>query len=163
MHVCGPTGYREHRTANIVMFGARDEAGQAGWDSVQRNKVGWSLTPNGQDTPHPPLHPILSQGDWVWDGQDHLYTPTGYHCTPQLQKEPTTKAHIVTIWGRNGETGNLQRTCSPLFSYHRIQCILEKDTNTTAAKDTGPLVRLIHTAEGLSLGKGSQHDLGKIC
>lgn len=72
---------------------------QAGTQSRETKRGGTSnLTGSDlKDTPSPPLHPILSQGDCLQNGQGHLYTPTGYHCTLQFQKEPTTKAHIVTI------------------------------------------------------------------
>lgn len=162
MYVCGPTSYREHRTANIVMSGAREEAGQAGWDSVQRNKAGWSSHPTGsdltlrKDTPRPPLHSILSQGDWIRKERGHLYTPTGYHCTPQFQKEPTTKAHIVSIWGSKRETGNFQGTWSPLFSYQRVPSpvyLLRKRYKHNHSQRHGPLSQTDPHSWGLISGK----------
>lgn len=171
MYVCGPTSYREHRTANIVLSGAREEAGQAGWDSVQRNKAGWSSHPTGsdltlrKDTPRPPLHSILSRVTEYGKDEVICVLPQVITALRSSRRNQLQKPTLLLFEGETEKQETFREhgvLCSAIRGY-LVQCIfLEKDTNTTTAEDTGPLVRLIHTAEGLSLGKGSQHDLGKI-
>ena len=152
-----------------VMSGARQEVGQAGWDSV-RNKPEWSLISDAQ-LPHP--------------GKGHFSSSSAPDSQPRWMSTKQTRSSVhshrfslhppVPEWTNYkrphgyylmGKQRNRKLSGNCGVSYHRVpgpMYLLRKRYKHNHSRRHRPLGQtLIHTAEGLSLGKGNQHDLGTI-